>query len=262
MERIDPVAVVMGGASTCVALVVGVPVLPAVLIGAVTLTVAAVGQALWTVTPAAHTPGAAERPAAPTLHPEERRWMEQASHAVSVLRHGVRSLDGGPLQERLAEVAVKAEGALADLHRVAAQVTATRRASSQLDLPQLSRDLSRLTATLERSSDADVIRDLQRSVEAVREQLRVGRRLANARVGLQARIEAGTLGLQQLAAQVNEMTALAPPGGGAWSHGELIDELTTQLDALRAGLGDAAVMSRRALGVTDVEGGDDVPVDA
>jgi hypothetical protein len=79
-------------------------------------------------------------------------------------------------------------------------------------------------------------------------------------VGLQTRIEAGTLGLQQLAAQVGEMTALAPPGGGAWQHGHLIEELTTQLEALRAGLSDAGAMSQRALGAMDPEGGDDVSV--
>jgi len=107
-----------------------------------------------------------------------------------------------------------------------------------------------------------VVRDLERSIDAVQEQLRISRRMAGARAALQARIEAGSLGLQQLAAQVSEMAALAPPGGAAWSHGELIEELTNRLDALRAGLGDAAVMSRRAFNTIDTEGEDDVAFDA
>ena len=115
-------------------------------------------------------------------------------------------------------------------------------------------------ATLQLSEDPDMVRDLQRSVDAVREQLRIGRRLTDARTVLQARIESGALGLQQLAAQVGEMTALAPPGGGVWLQGERIDELTTQLEALRAGLSDAGAMSRRALVAIDPEGGNDVPV--
>jgi hypothetical protein len=180
---------------------------------------------------------------------------------VTAIRNGVRGLDAGPLRERLDSVSADTEGVLGDLRRLALQVAATRRASSQLDLPQLSTDLSRLTSTLERSDDAEVVLDLQRSVEAVREQLRVGRRLTSTRVGLQTRIEAGTLGLQQLAAQVGEMVALAPTGGGGWQHGELIEELTTQLDALRAGLSDAGAASRRVLGATNAERGkDDVPI--
>ena len=96
----------------------------------------------------------------------------------------------------------------------------------------------------------------------MREQLRVGRRLSSTRVGSQTRIEAGTLGLQQLAAQVGEMVALAPAGGGTWQHGELIEELTIRLDALRAGLSDAGAAGRRVLGATDPERGEhDVPID-
>ena len=259
MKYLDPRAALIGGASVVVSLAAGVPAPAGLVIGAVTLAVADVGhlRALWRpVKPLAPMPP--EEPEA-ALHPDERRLMQHAEAAVTAIRHGVRTLDAGPLRERLADVATDAEGVLGDLRRLAAQVTATRQASSQLDLPQLSTDLSRLTSTLERSDDAEVVSDLQRSVGAVRDQLRIGRRLMSARVALQTRIEAGALGLQQLAAQVAEMTALAPLGG-AWQHGELIEELTTQLEALRAGLSDAGAMSQRALGAMHPEGGDDDPV--
>ena len=259
MKYLDPRAALIGGVSVVASLAAGVPASAGLLIGVVTAAVADVGhlRALW------H-PVAPPRPELPeepetALHPEERRWMLHAEDAVSAIRRGVRTLDTGPLRERLADVAADAEGVLGDLRRLAAHVTATRQASSQLDLPQLSTDLSRLTTTLEHSDDSQVVRDLQRSVEAVRDQLRIGRRLSSTRVGLQTRIEAGTLGLQQLAAQVGEMTALAPLGG-AWQHSELIEELTTKLEALRAGLSDAGAMSQRALGAMDPEGGDDDPV--
>jgi len=262
MRRIDPIAAVIGGVSTVAAIVFGVPVFAALGIGIVTTGVASAGQVLAArrAEPKPSWEAVAEPPT--PLHEQEQRWIDQAAAAVSAIRRGVRALPSGPLQQRLGGVASKAEGVLDDLRRVAEQVAATRRASGQLDLPRLSTDLSRLTSTMERSGDPDVARDLHRSVEAVREQLRIGRRLASARVALQTRIEAGTLGLQQLAAQVGEMSALAPLGGDAWSHGGLIDELTTQLDALRAGLGDATVMSSTALRALDMEGGDDVPIDA
>lgn len=260
LRRIDPIAAAIGGVSAGAAIVFGVPVLAAVGIGVVTASVASVGQVLAARREPSPSWEAVADPAEP-LHEQEQRWIDQAAAAVSAIRRGVRALPSGPLQQRLGAVALKAEGVLDDLRRVAEQVAATRRASGQLDLPKLSTDLSRLTSTMERGGDPDVARDLHRSVEAVREQLRIGRRLASARVALQTRIEAGTLGLQQLAAQVGEMSALAPPSGGAWPHGEQIDELTTQLDALRAGLGDVTVMSRTALRALDTEGGDDVAID-
>ena len=107
---------------------------------------------------------------------------------------------------------------------------------------------------LESSDDPEVVRDLQRSVEAVREQLRIGRRLATARAALQARIESGGLGLQQLAAQVSEMTALASPGT-SWQHGGPDRRAHRQLEALREGLSDAASLSDRALAMDTKEDG-------
>jgi hypothetical protein len=260
MRYLDPRAALIGGASAAAAVAAGVSAPASFGIGVVTLVVANAGR-IWSAKRPTAAPRVVppERPEA-ALHPDERRRMQAAEDAVSGIRRAVCGLDTGPLRERLGEVATDTEDVLRDLRRLALQVAATRRASSQLDLPQLSTDLRRLTSTLERSDDPDVVRDLQRSVEAVREQLRVGRRLSSTRVGLQTRIEAGTLGLQQLAAQVAEMVALAP-AGDAWKHGSLIDELSTQLDALRAGLSDAGAASRRVLGATGPERGqDDVPI--
>jgi hypothetical protein len=179
---------------------------------------------------------------------------------VSAIRRSIGVIEAGPLRDRLREVAAEAGRVLEEVRLVAAQVSATRVASEQLDVPQLSMDLDRLTATLRQNGEPELVRDLERSTEAVREQLRVGRRLAEARRALQARVEAGVLGLQQLAAQVSEMAALTPPGGGAWQHGERIDQLATQLETLREGLSDVDEMSRRVLGTVDTEGGTDVPV--
>ena len=257
MKRIDPILAGIAAASVGIALLVGVGPALSIVIGLVTLGAGAVGASLQQ---------RREPPPPPTpvepLHPDEERWMTMAGDAVIALERGIGTLDDGPLQARLTDVAARAEDVLRDLYRVAAQVAATRRASNRLDEQQLAADLARLTSDRDGSDDADVVHDLERSVDAVREQLRISRRMATARAGLQARIEAGTLGLQQLAAQVGEMAALAPPGGGSWSQGELIDELTARLDALRAGLGDAAVMSRRALGTMDTEGDNDASVDA
>lgn len=257
MRYVEPGAAIIGGAGLAVALAVGVSVPLAVGIGVVALVIADARR----LSSALHPAHERERPEPPVvpLHPDEQSWVTRADDAVSAIHRSILLSGAGPLQERLAEVATDADGVLEDLRRLAAHVTATRQASSQLDLQQLSTDLDRLTGLLESSDDPDVVRDLQRSVDAVREQLRIGRRLASARTAMQARIESGGLGLQHLAAQVSEMTALTTPGT-SWQHGERIDDLTTQLEALREGLSDAGSLSRRALAMERDGGGDDDPV--
>jgi hypothetical protein len=257
MRYLDPVAAIIGGASVCVSLAMGVPAPAAIGIGAVVLAIADARRLQLVARPPIPPPPArVEGP----LHPDEEGWIRRAGDAVTAIRHSVGIVDPGPLKDRLGDVAAEAQRVLDDLRRLAGQVSVTRLASNQVDVSQLATDLDRLTSTLRQSSDPEMGRDLQRSVDAVREQLRIGRRLAAARKALQARVESGALGLQQMAAQVGEMTALAPPGGGVWQHGERIEELTAQLEALRAGLSDAGAMSHRALGAIDTEGGDDVPV--
>ena len=118
-------------------------------------------------------------------------------------------LADGPLRDRLGEIGAQARGALQDIQALAAQAAATRIAARQLDASRLSSDITRLTAKLDQSEDAEVEEDLRRSLDAVREQLGIHRRFESARKALEARIESGSLGLQQLAAQVSEMTALA-----------------------------------------------------
>jgi hypothetical protein len=263
MRYLDPRAVAIGVGVAIASIVVGVPTPLAVMFGIVVTAIADFGHVVRAVAEPHRSPQELDdtrEPAVLPPHPDEMQWLRQADGAVEAIRQGAASLDGGPLRRRLDGVADDAAGVRQELARLATQVSASRLASERIDLPKLTTDLDRLTATLGQVGDPDMVRDLQRSIEAVREQLRIGRRLTAIRAGLQTRIEAGTLGLQRLAAQVGEMAALAPPGGGAWEHAELIDELTMQLDALRAGLGDAAAASSRALGALGTEGGSDVAV--
>lgn len=264
MERwrkyLDPVAAMVGVVSAGTALALGLPAPVATAIGLVASAIADSGQIRASRRPSPSEPArTGEWDDRVKLHPEEAQWVRRAEAALAAIRQGIHAGGVGPLADRLQEVAADAQRVLDDIRRLSIQVSATRTANRRLDVPQLSTDLTRLTATLEHLNDPEMERDVRRSVEAVREQLRIGDRLTTACTVLQARIEAGALGLQRLAAQVGEMTALAP-SGGSWGQGRQIDELTTQLEALRAGLSDADAMSQRALGAMDPEGGDDVPI--
>jgi len=264
MRYIDATAAIIGGASAAVALAVGIPVAPALAIGIGALLIASGGRLAAILHPTPHVPQHAPTRPPPLLHPDDQRLVAGADHAVVAIRRAIDSVGDGPLRERFEGVAGEAQRVAADLRRLAAQMTATRAATAELEVPRLSTDLDRLTTTLRGSDDLELVRDLQRSVDAVREQLLIGARLTAARRALQARIESGVLGVQQLAAQVAEMTALAPAETSLGQH-QRIDALTTQLEALRAGLSDAGARSRSALGALDPaidpEGGHDDPLD-
>lgn len=258
-RRLDPYAALLGLVTIGVTWAVGIPFLPGLAISGLTTFVASAGVILQRRRLSLAPPSGEAGGQAPLrLHADEERWIRRGDDAVSAIDRSVRWVEGGALKESLSKVAVRACSILEDLRTLAAQVAATRLAGRQLDASRLSSDLTRLTAKLEQSAGPDVEEDLRRSVEAVREQLRVHRRLESARRVLQARIQSGALGLQQLAAQVSEMTALASPDT-SMQQGQRIDDLNTQLEALRAGLSDAGALSRRALGGIDPEGGDHVP---
>ena len=247
-------ASLLGLAVTGASWLAGVPILTGIAIGGVAGAVAIAGTAVQrALAPPSHE---AVEPAIPTgvrLHPDDERWIRRADSAVAAIARSVQWLGDGALKESLANIAHQAFDVLDELRGLAAQASTARTAIRQLDANKLSADLARLTAHLEDGEDAEVEHDLRRSVESVREQLGVHRRLEDARKVLQVRIESGALGLQQLAAQVAEMSALATPDATV-TQGVRIDELNLQLESLRAGLSIAGSVSRRAIGGLESEG--------
>lgn len=251
---LDRPAAVLGVAATALSWMAGIPSLLGLAIGGMAFGIASAGKALQrrSDTSDGAASEAADGPSV-QLSSSEERWVRRGTDAVASIAESLTVLGAGPLRDRLTDVAEQARDVLEDVRTLAAQATATRLAGRQLDASRLTADLSRLTSKLDRAVEPDMEEDLRRSLDAVREQLGIYRRLESARNVLQARIESGSLGLQRLAAQVSEMTALASPD--ALGEGRRVDELSTQLEALRSGLGDAGALSRRALGGTDIEGG-------
>jgi hypothetical protein len=80
----------------------------------------------------------------------------------------------------------------------------------------------------------------------VDEQLAVAARLADARDTLLARMQTTALGLEGLVARTAEVLALTASSGVDTSVDRL-DDLTGDLDGLRAGLAEAEEVSRRVL---------------
>jgi hypothetical protein len=252
---LDLPAAMIGLVATVVSWAAGIPSIMGAAIGGLTFVLAWAGVALerrrHDAAEAARHDGDA---AALSLGAGEERWVRRGSDAVSTIDACARSLDDGPLRVRLMAVADQARDVLGDVRTLAGQASATKAIERRLDASRLTADLMRLTSKLERSEEPEVEEDLRRSLDAVREQLGIQRRLETTRRAFQARVESGSLGLQRLAAQVSEMTALASPDSFGQQGGG-IEDLSAQLEALRSGLNDAGALSRRALGRIETEGG-------
>ena len=197
--------------------------------------------------------------------PSEERWVRtrRPTRSTAIDRSVVAFVDAGPLQRSTRRRSpTDARRVLEDLRTVAG--AGDRDAGSEptgLDASRLSADLTRLTseAAIERrpghgGGPAALAR---RGPGAAGDPRAGSRRRATV---LQARIESGALGLQQLAAQVSEMTALASPDGAAASGSSESTSSPPSWRPCAQGCSDAGAISRRALGAIDTEGGGHDPV--
>ena len=206
----------MAAIAAGVAWAVGVPVGGAILVGAVALTVkVSLGLFFDRAGPSMEAAPVRARkgPDRIALPVRERssedRWVRKSEVAVATIDRLASSFHPGAVAVQMTAVAEQSHQALGQIRGLAGQASATKEAARYLDASRLAAEVARLAARLQKETDPELSGDTQRSLDAVRDQLSIYRRLEQARKTLLARIEAGSLGLQHLAAQIAELTALA-----------------------------------------------------
>lgn len=252
-ELVDPGTPLIAGAAAGVAWAVGLPVTASIAVGIVAL-VARVSLGVVLDEPRGSAGFAPSAPRAGSSRAElpirerssEDRWVRRSETAVGAIERLAASFRAGAVAAQMEGVAAGSRGALAQIRALAGQASATKEAARHLDPSRLAADVARLTARIQRADGQDHSSETQRSLDAVRDQLAIYRRLEQARQTLLARIEAGALGLQHLAAQIAELAALAGDTSSP-EDGVRIGELAQQLEALRSGMAEAEALSRSAL---------------
>lgn len=177
---------------------------------------------------------------------EEEGWVRRAERAVRSFRRLGASALPGPISERFGRIGEQAEQTLADVRRLAGQVSSVREALQHVGSARLSEEEARLAEDLARAPGEEVAAEIRRSLGSIRSQLEVRDRLGQAGAKLMARIESVVLGLESLVARLVEVLTLVEaqsPVEGA----QRIDELADELEGLRAGLAETEDLSRRAL---------------
>lgn len=180
------------------------------------------------------------------------RFFEQAETAVTALDEMVATASPGPTGSAARSAAQDADDALLALGRVGAQVTAVERALERVDDPELDDEVARLSVRAERAPEGELRREMERSVQAVRERLEVRNRLRGTRDTLLARMQSVTLGLEGLVARLAEVLAMVATTGGSDDAARDLAEIGAELDGLRSGLAESEAVSRRVLAPLDL----------
>jgi hypothetical protein len=108
----------------------------------------------------------------------------------------------------------------------------------------LAREIAELQARMGRTSDAEVLAEQQRTLAALDGQADSVDRLLRRRETLLAQMQAATVGLEGLAARTGELVALGPASQDTAEASRIVGELTTSLDAVRAGVDEARAILR------------------
>lgn len=155
-------------------------------------------------------------------------WLSRGERAAAGLRSQVADVGDQPVAGQLSDVDATSAALLADLRRVAGQVTSVEQSLYGIDAPRL------------REQRAD-------PTGSVAEQLAIAERLTGVREGLLDRMESTVIGLEGLSARLGEVLALSATAGGVDPTRARLGEMSDQLDGLRLGLEETEQVSRQAM---------------
>ena len=178
----------------------------------------------------------------------EESWLRRAEQATRSLRDIVSSARPGPVADRLDAVARESADTIDDLRRLAGQASAVTAAMWRVDVPLLQRELKQLHSSRNNAATPQIQLEIDRSILAMQGQLDVHQRMYDAASALLARMQSGTVGLESLVARIAELVAMADASADAVTGVAQLDELASDLEALRLGLAETEELSRRALG--------------
>jgi hypothetical protein len=178
-------------------------------------------------------------------------WLRRAEAAVRTLHQQTESPAEPTLRTQIGDVDDQAAAAVQDLRRFAGQVTLIEQAMQRVGADRLRAEVAALDKALARSSGA-VREEQQRARRALTDQLDVAGRLTEAREALLARMQSAVLGLEGLVARMSELLALHATTEGGSLTARRVAELTADLEGMRAGLAEAAEVSRATFAVRGV----------
>jgi hypothetical protein len=232
----SPLGLALGIGAAVVAVVAGLPLAAALILGLV----------LWLANVWRLVPRPPRRPRIDpfTLHDPWRRYVQNALQARTRFAEAVERAPAGPLRDRLREIAARVDTGVEESWQVAQRGEALVQARRGIDLAAVDRQLREVNDAEADPAGERVVRSLegQRATAA-----RLDGVIANARDQLRL-LDAG---LDEAVARTLELSAHAQVGGDVDGLGRDVDELVTEVEALRLALEETDAAARG-----DVAGGE------
>lgn len=161
----------------------------------------------------------------------EAAWVDRARRAALSIDRLRRSARSPAIAERCTAIATQARLSVSSLQRLAYQADVVSSVSGDTNVAELRATEERVHAQLAATTGATRL-ELDRTIALLVARRESAERLLATRQELDARIEAGALGLEGAVARIAEIVAIADDASSRTS----IDELTNELDSLREAL--------------------------
>ena len=173
------------------------------------------------------------RPAVPAIEPgtPEAAWVDRARRAALSIDRLRRYARSPAIADRCGAIATQARISVSSLQRLAYQVDVVRSVSPDTDVTEIRTKEERVRMQLGATTGATRL-ELDRTIATLVARRESAERLLATRQELDARIEAGALGLEGVVARVAEIVAMTDDT----SRSTGIDHLASELDSLREAL--------------------------
>ncbi|MGI9023742.1 MAG: hypothetical protein ACR2HV_11050 [Acidimicrobiales bacterium] len=224
----SPSAILLAGVGTSAAVLGGIPLAGAALVGA----------ACWAGRVALGLPrqAKAERIDPMAVREPWRTFVREAVSARDRFDRAVRGADPGPLRDRLSEMAARVAVGATECWRVAKRGNALDAAVAELDIDGIRAQLDRCEEDSARSPERS---ELVATGKALRNQLESAERLAAVAAGARDRLARIDAQLDEAVARALELSLQAGDAGDLAPLGSAVDDVVGELESLRQALDES-----------------------
>ncbi len=225
----SPLGIVLAVVVAVVAVVLSVPLPVALLLG----------LAVWLANIWRLVPRPARQPRIDpfTLHDPWRRYVQNALQARTRFSEAVERAPAGPLRDRLREIAARVDTGVEESWQVAQQGEALVQARRGIDLAAIDRQLQARTGEAVPEADDRVLQSLQG-------QRATATRLDGVIADTRDQLRVLDAGLDEAVARTLELSAHARAGGDVEGLGRDVDDLVSEVEALRQALEETDAAAR------------------
>ncbi len=170
--------------------------------------------------------------------------LVRARRAVANTRDLAERPSDSWLRGEAQSVAIQSDNALSALADLAGRITLLEDTIAAADPPGVARETAAVQELLARTRDPEVRADQQHALDALDAQADSIGRLLRWRDSLLAQLRTMSVNLEGLAARTGELVALGPGSMRSQAAGEIVADLTSSLETVRAGIEEARAVLR------------------